>query len=132
MKAILMSIKPEYGYKILHGEKTVELRKTVPRDLEFMHGKGGRLVYLYFTGTGMVLGCFYLDYDVEVGPLGDLKRLAKAAALSMDELIAYGTGRDGAYHGWKVKEPGTFVTPIPLSAFGLKRPPQSWCYVEAL
>lgn len=131
MKAILMSIKPEYGYKILQGKKTFEVRKTVPRDLEFMH-RGQRLIYLYFTGTGMVMGRCFLDFEVGFWPDGDLKRLARKACISVDDLKAYGPGRDGEYHGWKVKGPGTFVRPIPLSAFGLKRPPQSWCYVEAL
>lgn len=31
MKAILISIKPEWVYKILYGEKTIEVRKTKPK-----------------------------------------------------------------------------------------------------
>ena len=131
MKAILMSIKPEYGEKILSGEKTVELRKTSPVNEEFLF-ESDKTVYLYFTGTGMVLGQVKLNYTVELEPWHDLETLAKEACLSVQELERYGAGLDGLYHGWKVKEPGTYVTPIPLSAFGLKRPPQSWCYVEKI
>ena len=32
MKAILMSIKPQYVAKILNGEKTIEIRKKFPKD----------------------------------------------------------------------------------------------------
>ena len=31
MKAIMISIKPEYVAKILNGEKTLEIRKTMPK-----------------------------------------------------------------------------------------------------
>lgn len=42
MKAILMSIKPEWVAKILNGEKTIEIRKRFPKDY-----KGW--VYIYCT-----------------------------------------------------------------------------------
>ena len=31
MKSILISIRPEYAGKILNGEKTIEIRKTIPK-----------------------------------------------------------------------------------------------------
>ena len=31
MKAIMISIKPEWVCKILNGEKTIEIRKTMPK-----------------------------------------------------------------------------------------------------
>lgn len=33
MKKILISIKPKWTAKILNGEKTLEIRKTAPKDL---------------------------------------------------------------------------------------------------
>ena len=36
MRAVLLSIKPEWWEKILAGEKDLEIRKTAPRD-----GAGG-------------------------------------------------------------------------------------------
>ena len=32
MKSIIISVRPEYAQKILNGEKTLELRKSVPKD----------------------------------------------------------------------------------------------------
>lgn len=58
MRAVLLSIKPEWWEKILAGEKDLEIRKTAPRD-----GAGGPdpwplLVLAYVSGTGAVLGQF--------------------------------------------------------------------------
>ena len=58
MRAVLMSIKPEWWKKILAGEKDLEIRKTAPRA-----GAGGPepwplLVLAYVSGTGAVLGQF--------------------------------------------------------------------------
>lgn len=40
MKSILISIKPEYVEKILNGEKTLEIRLTVPKEWkEYLNGK---------------------------------------------------------------------------------------------
>lgn len=46
MKAVLMSIRPEWCKKILDGEKTVEIRKSCPA-----HGTPFK-VYIYCTMTG--------------------------------------------------------------------------------
>lgn len=49
MKALLISIKPKWVSKILNGEKTIEVRKTMPKcDLPID-------VYIYCTTTGKVL-----------------------------------------------------------------------------
>lgn len=58
MRAVLLSIKPEWWEKILAGEKDLEIRKTAPRA-----GAGGPkpwplLVLAYVSGTGAVLGQF--------------------------------------------------------------------------
>lgn len=46
MKAVLMSIRPEWCKKILDGEKTVEVRRTCPA-----HGTPFK-VYIYCTLAG--------------------------------------------------------------------------------
>ncbi|MBQ7547597.1 MAG: hypothetical protein IJT41_11610, partial [Clostridia bacterium] len=33
-------------------------------------------------------------------------------------------------YGWHISDLVIYDTPRPLSDFGLKRPPQSWCYVK--
>lgn len=45
MKQILISIRPEWVAKILKGEKTIEIRKTAPKELPCV-------VYIYCTKNG--------------------------------------------------------------------------------
>jgi predicted transcriptional regulator len=54
--AIMISIKPEYCEKILNGEKTIEIRKSIPKcDLP-------QKVYIYCTNSGEILREFkYLN-----------------------------------------------------------------------
>ena len=47
MKAILMSIRPEWVAKILNGEKTIEIRKKFPKDYVGW-------VYIYVTKQGIL------------------------------------------------------------------------------
>lgn len=44
MKSILMSIKPKWVEKIISGEKTIEVRKTAPKEVPFK-------AYIYCTGV---------------------------------------------------------------------------------
>jgi predicted transcriptional regulator len=55
MKSIIISVRPEWAQKILNGEKTLELRKSVPKDIkEIIKEQGGIWVYMYVTKSGMV------------------------------------------------------------------------------
>ena len=107
MRAVLLSIKPEWWEKILAGEKDLEIRKTAPRD-----GAGGPdpwplLVLAYVSGTGAVLGQFLC--------MGWVKS-------------KYAGGK--SLYGWIVGEAEEYETPSPLAEFGLTRPPMSWQYIE--
>ena len=189
MKAVLLSIRPEWCKKILDGEKTVEVRRTCP-----VHGTPFK-VYIYCTlagsdslfmdvlnrdvaawnrggwpeKRGRVIGEFTCD---RITPLfnvctdnwhhlaGDVhewhKELIKRACLTDAELKAYAKGQN--CFAWHISDLKIYDTPKPLSAFKglckidvgcgecpyynytkmdcdgrtIKRPPQSWCYVEEL
>lgn len=50
MKSILISINPQHAVNILNGSKTLELRKSVPKDIdEIIKEHGGIWVYMYVT-----------------------------------------------------------------------------------
>lgn len=156
MKHILMSIKPQYCEKIISGEKTIEIRKTAPKEVPFK-------VYMYCTsGTyedrylcGKVVGEFICN-QIETIPV-DSKAFAtilKAACITMDQLIDYCSGKD--IYGLHISNLKIYDKPKELSEFykcdgfidcitckkykdskngslcqrTLTRPPQSWCYVE--
>lgn len=71
-KAILISIRPEWVEKILNGEKTIEIRRNMPKcdlpiDVYIYCTKGDRKEYITITPNG---GIIYAN-DGEIGSWGD-------------------------------------------------------------
>ena len=123
--SILISVNPPYAGQLVDGIKTIEWRKRpIPYGVAFIYEtkKSG--------GCGMVIG------EIEIG--GDWCVTANTAS---DNLIRKGmVDRDflRKYSGEKpifaneVWSSARYKEPRPLSDFGLKRPPQSWCYVKPI
>lgn len=141
MKAILMSIKPQWCEKIFNGSKTIEVRKTVPR-LEtpftvYMYETLGkrtscrqcairqkctfRSPFGCYEGAGAVVGSFVCDrideytfsnYEARYR-INDVD-IAKTC-LNHPELIAYGKGKP--LYGWHITEPKLFDEPLELKYF---------------
>ena len=111
MKSILMSIQPKWVEKIINGEKTIEVRKTAPKEVPFK-------VYVYCTGVknlnlteyikifratggaidywhGKVVAEFVCD-KVDTIPVDSeaFAAISKPACLTIDELIEYCSGKD--------------------------------------
>ena len=153
-KAVLISIRPKWCEKIANGEKTVEVRKTRPKlETPFM-------CYIYCTmGNGKVIGEFTCeriykidkdstDFLFKAGGLSVYKQAAEEkcglrVAMTDDELHGY-LGHCQGY-GWHISDLRIYDAPRELSEFtglrdtrfgaapyGIKRAPQSWCYVEEL
>ena len=123
---ILLSVRRPFCGKILSGEKTWELRQNVPRVMKREHvtlwlyesGKDGeraiigkcRMVsfaLITHMPFGKVLGSFLID-----------------ACVSKTHLRTY-----LPCFAWGVQDPVKLPAPVPLSANGLTRPPQSWQYI---
>lgn len=58
----------------------------------------------------------------------ELKTIRKNSCLSQAELLGY-LGKKCGY-AWHIEDLHIYDKPKELAEFGLKRPPQSWCYVE--
>ena len=166
MKAVMMSIKPEWVNEILNGRKKMEVRKTEPRLRTPFR------VYIYCTNSGrpLVYGqlnaycpeeyqqtygysrkqaekiwevlngkvvaefiCNNIEFIKNEGfTYENTKRLRKLTCLSMDEIASYiGDTNIGGY-AWNIRDLQIYDEPKMLSEFNMKRPPQSWCYVEEL
>jgi predicted transcriptional regulator len=154
-KAVLISIRPEWVEKIADGEKTLELRKTEPK-LEtpfkvYIYFTAGNLSYevsngilCNISGGRLVVGEFVCDKIGVIWGGGYLKMPESAFAgscLNMYQIDTYLDGKDG--HFWHISNLKIYDAPKPLSKFKglrktkfgyapveIKRPPQSWCYVE--
>ena len=134
MKAIMISIKPKWVAKILNGEKTVEIRKTMPKcDLPID-------VYIYCT-KDRFSGCLYDEMTKKYEPyMGthmlngkvvakftlnkveewdiwqeDLEEKIKLACLSTKEFDDYSKGQ--VAYAWHISNLVIFDEPKELSEF---------------
>ena len=101
MKEILISIQPKWCEKIMKLEKRWEMRKRRPKE------PGPYRVFIYQTEGGGVIGEFVCDC---------FQALDYAGGMTV--------------YLWRIRSLVDYPEPKPLSAYGLDRPPQSWCYVK--
>lgn len=183
MKSIMISIKPEWVAKILNGDKTIEIRKTMPKcelpcKVYIYCTKQGRpLVYgdvrcsggyterytqtynwskkdddrIWGNLQGKVVAEFTLNkvtehkrnfIDLEDDECYNFKVCdAKNAGFDTDILtlcdfdnFVEGYGKGKPLYAWHIDDLKIYDEPRKLGEFicrkPLKRPPQSWCYIE--
>jgi predicted transcriptional regulator len=122
MTEILISIQPKWVAKILDLSKRWEMRKTIPK------AKGPFRVFIYQTEGGGVVGEFVCDSFTEVDPGEITKRILTDTQLTKQEALEYADGK--TVYLWRIRSLVDYQEPKPLSAYGLDRPPQSWCYLK--
>lgn len=175
MKAVMLSIRPEWCEKIAQGRKTIELRKSKPKlELPFK-------CYIYFTigcptsaqyewcdyePYGKVIGEFVCDAVLSHCEMANADIAEQMSCVRREKILEYSGGKE--VFGWHISKLAIYDTPRPLYEFfvkcneicedcdwweyvkvnadefdmdctsplyrykPLKRPPQSWCYVEDL
>lgn len=125
MRVVIASIKSKYAELIYSGSKTVEVRKSLPKPADGW-SESNLTVLWYESGTGHITGQSAMiggQYTQDGGFLGE-------TCLTNEELNRYGKDRKGWFNGWSLKDPLKYTAPVPLSVFGLTRPPQSWQYLD--
>lgn len=125
---VILSIKPKWAELIYSGKKTIEWRKSFPKEFISNETK----VYLYETApVCKVTGFFILDSVLFLPTVTFDRGISQShidnGCVSIEELTKY-KGESSSIYGWYVTLPCK-RDPLPLSYFGLNRPPQSWCYV---
>lgn len=150
MKAIMISIKPQWVSKILNKEQLVEIRKTKPKcELPCK-------VYIYCTMPNKqenrkphswevvwlkrVVAEFTLNkVDILERDLNDWlpknrydvsNDLLKDINSNQEQLWNYGQGK--TLYAWHIDDLKVYDKPKELSEFGIKRTFQNWCHVEEL
>lgn len=133
MEAVLISIRPEWCELIASGEKTIEVRKTkLKLEMPFK-------CYIYCTQSGVARGAFGEQGKVtgefvceQIKDYGIVRPETygeyAGTGLSAAEMAAYSAGRP--VYGWRISDLRIYDTPRELTAYGIRRPPQSFCYVE--
>lgn len=140
MKAVMLSLRPQWCEKIFNGEKTIEVRKSRPKiDTPFevlvyqtkitfkVRNWQENFQSIVFTpnggaedGNGKVIGSFVCDRIREIIPLGlrGFKLGAewlKEMCLSKEQLDEYGGLK--TLYSWHITEPTLFENPRELGEF---------------
>lgn len=157
MKSVVRSIKPYWLYLILIGKKEIEIGKSRPRSQEWdelvylycsrdlksfrripeqdrtwMRSYLGKIAGHFFCGRIEDLHQFILEprnnYERKA-----LDNILEKSCLSYDELTEYLRGREyyKPFYIWHISAFIKADKPFDISAFDLKRPPQSWQYVAS-
>ena len=156
--AVLISIHSKWVDKIAAGRKTIEVRKTRPKietpfkcyiyctqSGKYCGGKTVKNIWINrgtenrFIGNGKIVAEFICNniYTVEnrgsrfaIGnEIAITNKVAKASCIAFDDMKQYAGNRNVLY-AWHISDLKIYDEPKELSDFGLKRPPQSWCYVK--
>ncbi len=123
MKALLLSINPDHVSNILNGTKRYEFRRSrckSPVDL----------MVIYCTApVKMVVGQARIVRVIEGNPEEVWNETKDAAGISRHFFDEYYDGRDNAV-AYELMNVIRYGEPRTLSDYGLRYPPQSFCYVD--
>lgn len=151
MKSVLISIRPEWVEKIVSGKKTIEVRKSAPKEVPFKAyiycSYGDMKTNYYLRGRGKVIGEFICDkideYKFHNGlikfnsmglPSGVYGSYLifeddyKSMCLSYDEVKNY--GKDKTLYGWHISQLKIYNKPKELREFYKPCPdPFNYCTI---
>lgn len=117
----VFALKPKWAELILSGEKTVGIRRSrMNRMIDRM--------LIYRTGTGMIVGETRVKGMHAASPDTIWKEYGAASRIPKPVFDEYAKGADLLY-AYRLEAPVRYNKPRTLSEIGLKRAPQSWCYL---
>ena len=125
MKAVLMSIKPEFAHKIFEGIKRFEFRKQVFKDVSV------KKVSVYSSSPEQkVIGEFEIETVLSGPPSEIWKQTEKYSGISQEYYDEYFNGRVTAY-AIKVVATKRYRKTKALTDYNIQSAPQSFVYVDA-
>lgn len=124
---IVLAIHPKWARLIYEGKKTIEWRKSFPKNNEIDK------VFLYETApTKRITGFFTLN-EIQCLLVSSVCaqpwEIIERGCVPLPDLVKYRENVDCIY-GWQINKVERFAENKNIDDFGLKRPPQSWCYTE--
>ena len=128
---LVLSVKPRFARKLLAGEKTVELRRVLPR-----RAKPGDIIILYSTApVGVFVGFCYVTEILCESPGALWRRVSGSASVTRAEFFEYFETAKQAI-GIVVERPVTFKNGLSLRDSREHAPdfapPQSFRYASSL
>lgn len=123
MRALLLSIKPEYVKKILQGAKKFEYRKRLAKE-------DVSVIYIYSTAPSMkVVASVQVLSRLSASPTALWEKTKKEAGISRAKYREYFRGCKTAY-AYELGAVNIFEVAKPLSEYGITSAPQSFAYIE--
>lgn len=127
MPDIIMTIKARHVRNMRLGIKKYELRKTRPSKAPVYR------VWLCESGSGgRIVASFKIGAIEDMTDWRDMD-IAKVCAITAAEVQGYRRYSNTSLFGWLIEDYEDykeFGQMIHIQEFGLKRPPQSWCYAK--
>lgn len=124
MKAVLLSIKPEFAHKIFDGSKKYEFRKQVFKDASV-----NKVIVYSSSPEQKIIGEFEIGAILEGSPDVIWKQTKRESGITKEFYDVYFRGRDKAY-AIKVASVRRYKRPKSLTNFGPRLAPQSFAYVN--
>ena len=124
MKAVLLSIKPEFAHKIFEGSKKFEFRKQVFKDTSV------KKVIVYSSSPEQkVIGEFEIEAILSDTPDNIWIQTKLYSGISQEFYDEYFKGRDNAY-AIKVASTKKYRKEKSLADYNVQSAPQSFAYVN--
>lgn len=120
---VLLSIKPEFAFKIFEGVKKFEFRKVIFKNPNI------RTVVVYASSpVQQVIGEFEIDDILSSEPTEIWEKTKKYSGISEEFFFEYFADREIA-HAIKIKEIKKYKIPLSLKDDFNVLPPQSYLYL---
>lgn len=120
---VLLSIKPEFAFKIFEGVKRFEFRKVI-----FKNPNVKTVIVYASSPVQQVIGEFEIDDILSSNPNEIWEQTKKYSGISEDFFYEYFADREIA-HAIKIKEIKKYKTPLSLKEDFNVLPPQSYLYL---
>jgi len=121
---VLLSIKPEYAFKIFEGKKKFEFRKII-----FKNPNVKTVIVYASSPVQRVIGEFEIDDILTSSPDEIWKITQKYSGISKQFFYDYFADREIA-HAIKIKEVTRYDEPLSLKENYKVSPPQSYLYLK--
>lgn len=120
---VLLSIKPEFAFKIFDGTKRFEFRKVIFKNPDV------KTVVVYASSpVQQVIGEFEIDDIISDSPTDVWEKTKKFSGITKSFFNKYFENREVA-HAIKIKEAKKYENPLCLEVFNVV-PPQSYVYLD--
>ncbi len=120
---VLLSIKPEYAFKIFEGTKRFEFRKVI-----FKNPNIKTVVVYASSPVQQVIGEFEIEEIFSYDPKAIWKMTKEFSGITEDFFYDYFANREIA-HAIKIKEAKKYVRPMSIKDDFNVVPPQSYVYL---